>query len=348
MPDTADVESAIREALRSRSDDVVLHSTELRPVPRHRRSFAPLLAAAAVLVLAIGAAFVVTQRGGDGGSQVAGGTTGFVGFRWNLVSVRDREGTVRAPDALNPQLYFTPDGYVAASDTVNGLSGRYRLTGDGYTVSDSASTLVAYAGDDPARKRVVAAVTALFYTEVGDTGEPHATVGARVDSDTLVLTTGNVDLTYRRSGVEGNQARPSSTSQPQTAGIVGYRWNVVAFSDDKGARSLDGTTPWISFPSVTSIQGDDTINGLGGTLQLTQGGFTVSNEISSAVGVGGSPELVRTVDAVDAVFSSGDTVTVSLDGHTLTLATGRVTLTLTRGDVLAPSTEAAPSATSSS
>jgi len=116
---------------------------------------------------------------------------GFTGYDWQVVAISHDGKVMRIPARLQVALRFSPGGQFGANDSVNFHSGRYRATDDGFTTSALSSTLVGYAGHDPA---VLLAISA-----IGSFGDGvHATV--KLTADRLVVGVGSYTLSCQRSG----------------------------------------------------------------------------------------------------------------------------------------------------
>lgn len=149
----------------------------------------------------------VAVVGGCGSSVHTGSSTALAhvsGYRWRVVEIHDRAGTLRTPATSTARVSFTRDGYVLGDDTVNALQGRVHPTTRGYTVSDSAATLVGYAGDDKTVLRTVAAVDAMFFivAKSADAPAPDVQVQVTANGDTVTLHAGDTELVLARSGAE--------------------------------------------------------------------------------------------------------------------------------------------------
>jgi len=127
---------------------------------------------------------------------------GFTGYVWQVVAI-SRDGKVTSiPARLRVALRFSPGGQFGANDSVNFYSGTYRTTGDGFTTSPLAGTLVGYAGHDPA---VLLAISA-----IGSFGNgAHATV--ELTADRLVVGVGSYTLTCQRRGPQADVPAPAGT-----------------------------------------------------------------------------------------------------------------------------------------
>ena len=124
---------------------------------------------------------------------------GFTGHDWQVVAISHGGKVTSIPARLQVALRFSPGGQFGASDSVNFHSGTYRTTGDGFTTTALASTLVGYAGHDPA---VLLAISA-----IGSFGDGvHAT--AKLAADRLVVGVGSYTLTCQRRGPIGRRPPP--------------------------------------------------------------------------------------------------------------------------------------------
>src|SRR5438067_143373 len=74
---------------------------------------------------------------------------------------------LRVAESLQASWQFTADQEYLASDTVNAISGRYRLSPAGFATINAGTTLVAYVGSDPVRLAVIAAFRAMTSQAVG-------------------------------------------------------------------------------------------------------------------------------------------------------------------------------------
>ena len=127
---------------------------------------------------------------------------GFTGYEWQVVAISHGGKVTRIPARLQVALRFSPGGQFGASDSVNFHGGTYRTTGDGFTTSDIASTLVGYAGHDPA---VLLAISA-----IGSFGNGvQATV--KLTADRLVVGVGSYTLTCQRRGPQSDVPVPAGT-----------------------------------------------------------------------------------------------------------------------------------------
>ena len=127
---------------------------------------------------------------------------GFTGYAWQVVAISHGGKVASIPGRLQVALRFSPGGQFGANDSVNFHSGTYRVAGDGFTTSALSSTLVGYAGHDPA---VLLAISA-----IGSFGNGvHATVN--VTAGRLVVGVGSYTLTCQRRGAQADVPAPGGT-----------------------------------------------------------------------------------------------------------------------------------------
>src|SRR5690348_185947 len=204
-----DLETAIRDALRSRADAVPIRHTTLER--RRRRRWLPPVLAAALVIALVGITFAFVGRS-DRTTPAGSGGSAFVGFRWRLVQVDDGQGRLTLPASTKAAVAFGRDGQMNANDTVHGLSAHYRLVASGYETNGVGSTANGVAGGiTVALKRTLAAVGSCFSSPQGGSGKPPAMtpIAASVSGDRLVLHTSDGVLTFVRAG-----PAPEATSTP--------------------------------------------------------------------------------------------------------------------------------------
>jgi hypothetical protein len=127
---------------------------------------------------------------------------GFTGYVWQVVAISHGGKVTSIPARLQVALRFSPGGQFGANDSINFHSGTYRVAGDGFTTSALSSTLVGYAGDDPA---VLLAISA-----IGSFGNGvHAT--ANLTAGRLMVGIGSYTLTCQRRGPQANVPTPAGT-----------------------------------------------------------------------------------------------------------------------------------------
>jgi DNA-directed RNA polymerase specialized sigma24 family protein len=292
IPMTSELPNAIRQALHA--DELAaadLRQPALRDAPPRRpgtRILAATGSAAAIATVAVVLAVVLPAHSGDRQSAgSAGALGGVVGHRWRVTGLHDAHGTLAVPTSLRAEVGFTRDGYVLGDDTVNALQGRYRETTDGYTLRDGGTTLAAYAGKDPDRLRVIAAVDALFLVIVDSVGSrqpaPTVRVAARFDGQRLTLERGGTVLSFTRSGPQADFASQTASPTPTSGGDVGSvsgRLLAVGGPSDTPARPLPGT---VTLTDTLSKQRHSVTFGGEGT-------FTLSVPAGAYEVVGHSPQ----------------------------------------------------------
>jgi hypothetical protein len=162
---------------------------------RHRARFLALAGASIVLMsLALAACGSATSA-----RSVSPAFTGYV---WQVVAISHGGKVTSIPPRLQVALRFSPGGQFGANDSINFHSGTYRATGGGFTTSALSSTLVGYAGHDPA---VLLAISA-----IGSFGNGvHATV--TLTEGRLVIGVGSYTLTCQRRGPQANVPTPAGT-----------------------------------------------------------------------------------------------------------------------------------------
>jgi hypothetical protein len=162
---------------------------------RHRAWFLALVGACFLLMsLALAACGSATSA-----RSVSPGFTGYV---WQVFAISHGGKATNIPARLQVALRFSPGGQFGANDSVNFHSGMYRTTGDGFTTSALSSTLVGYAGHDPAALLAISAI--------GSFGNGvHAT--AKLTTGRLVVGVGSYTLTCQRRGPQANVPTRAST-----------------------------------------------------------------------------------------------------------------------------------------
>lgn len=195
-----EVEDAVRTALRDNAalitQDSLRHTAP--PAARPRKGRSAVLVAAAFVLAAGGVTTAVTLRGGDGpGHQwgVEAGSPAYVGFHWNLRKV----GEYDVPPDLRASASFLPGGDFRLFDGTNSMFGRYEATTTSVRLRDVGRTFALYAGNDPVRRAVIAAMDELTVQEAR----------VSVSADRLVVTTKSHEMVFARGDV-ATSAAPSS------------------------------------------------------------------------------------------------------------------------------------------
>jgi heat shock protein HslJ len=128
---------------------------------------------------------------------------GFAVYKWAVVAVASGGKQTPVPLRYNVYLQFAPNGEFGANEPVNFHFGTYRLTGDGFTTSQSGTTAAAYAGHDPVVLLTQDAITVAFGVA------SHAT--ATVTGDRLSVAVAGYTLICQRDGRQANFPTPSPT-----------------------------------------------------------------------------------------------------------------------------------------
>lgn len=177
---TTDLEATIRGALYDRAESLTgadlagPHAgPTIRPGAGHaprRTRLVPALVLSVVVIAAAALGVVLVARhpaqrlaatGSTAPSQPTQPVSAIVGYRWTLQTVQADGRTVPVAASLKVILDLRADDTFSGSDSVNGIGGRYVLTEAGIRVTESGTTLIAYAGNDPDRLMVIHGVDAL-------------------------------------------------------------------------------------------------------------------------------------------------------------------------------------------
>jgi hypothetical protein len=126
----------------------------------------------------------------------------FAGYKWSVVSIGHDGRNTAIPASYSVYLEFTPDGQFMANEPVNGHSGSYRLTGDGFIASDVAQSLVGYTGADP--------VVLLAQRAISSFNVP-ANATASVTGNRLTVVISGYTLICQRDGKQADWPAPSPT-----------------------------------------------------------------------------------------------------------------------------------------
>lgn len=219
---STDLPTAIREALHA--DDITAadlrHPTlRVRARPVGRRVVSIAGAVVAVAAVAIALAVIPGSPSEQRPATGNGALSGVVGYRWRVTEIEE-SGTTPGPmprvlASLHAEIDFTRDGYVLGNDTVNALQANYRTVPAGYTVRNAVSSAVGTAGMTPRRKRIVAAVDALFFNSRA--GRP-VTVQVFLTGNRLLLARGSVGIFLRRAGTQPDFFSQTSSPTPTRSG----------------------------------------------------------------------------------------------------------------------------------
>lgn len=189
----------------------------------------PILAAAAAFaVVAVVILLARSHQGQPGPVTVAplppaspgAVSSDYVGSRWRLTAVTDRRGTTEIPASTDAWLELAADGELIASDDVNTISGHFTITSAGFDVSDTATTLVGFADNDPAR---VAAVIGIDAVTINSQAARSAASSAPEAQPVHVTCPVGRPRTAERPGQRGEaHVRPQRTG-PQTGHSAIYQ-----------------------------------------------------------------------------------------------------------------------------
>jgi hypothetical protein len=164
--------------------------------PMRHRAWFPVLTGACTLLMSL----ALAACGSAAPAKPA--PPGFTGYVWQVVAISHDGKVTSIPARMQATLRFSPGGQFGANDSINFHSGTYRTTGDGFTTSTLASTLVGYAGHDPAVLLTIGAIGSF------DNGV-HATV--KLTADRLVVGVGSYTLTCQRRGPQADLPPPAGT-----------------------------------------------------------------------------------------------------------------------------------------
>ncbi len=182
-----EVEDRVRTALRDNAalitQDSLRHNAPR--AARQPRTRSAVLVAAAFVLAAGGVTAAISLRGNDSpGLQWGAETPAYAGFRWHLRTVGDHE----VPADLGASASFRPGGDFQLSDGTNSMFGHYDATATSVRLRDVGRTFALYAGDDPVRLAVIAAMDELTAREAR----------VSVSKDRLVVTTDSHELVFTR------------------------------------------------------------------------------------------------------------------------------------------------------
>lgn len=165
-----------------------------------------------VAALAVAVAAVISSCADDahqlrpGGSATVGpAPRTLVGSRWLLTEIKAGPRSLSVAPSLHASWQFGADQHFLASDTVNAISGLYRLGPNSFRTIDAATSLAGYLGHDPVRLAVIAAFQAMTTRPVD--------VASDAPPSTAVLRVAGYVLTFRRSGPAAVAAPATRTSE---------------------------------------------------------------------------------------------------------------------------------------
>ncbi len=195
-----DLETAVRDALHARADAVEPRESELRS--RSRRWLPPTIAAALVVGL-VALTLVLVTRNNATTPPAAPKSSSFVGYRWRLVQIDDRQGRLTLPSSTKAEVEFGQRGTMTGNDTVHSLQVGYRVVATGYEPGGSLmSSGNGVAGPiSTSLKRTLFAIGSCFSSTQSDGSKPPQTapIAATVHGDRLTLHTTDGTLTFVRA-----------------------------------------------------------------------------------------------------------------------------------------------------
>ncbi|GAA0813667.1 hypothetical protein [Spirilliplanes yamanashiensis] len=153
-------------------------------------------------------------------------SAGYLGSHWRLAAVTDRRGTTAIPASVGAWLELAADGTLLASDGVNVINGHVTGAGAGFDVYEAITTLVGYAGDNPAEVAAVTGIHAVTSgppvtsSAPGDGSQAppvHVTVLAS-DGEQLTVQGSGVRLTFVRTGPAGRLDMKPVPAESRSAG----------------------------------------------------------------------------------------------------------------------------------
>lgn len=127
---------------------------------------------------------------------------GFTGYDWQVVAIGHGGKVTAIPARLGVALQFWPRGQFGSNDGINGYSGTYRTTGDGFKADVVAGTAMGYAGNDP---------TTLLSIRAMQSFDDGARATVSLTGDRLVVNVGSYTLTCLRASLPTDAPAPTGT-----------------------------------------------------------------------------------------------------------------------------------------
>lgn len=214
---TTDLGATIRDAMRDRAAAITgadLAAPPTHPTvvlgaghaPRRRARLVPALALSVVAVAVVALAVAAAARhpahrpaATTAPSQPTHPASAIVGYRWTLQTVQADGRTVLVAASPAVTLELRADGTFSGTDSVNGIGGRYVVTEAGIRVTESGTTLIAYAGHDQDRLLIIRGVDALVFGagRAADAERPVRVLGGGMK---FTVSPPGFVLTYTRAG----------------------------------------------------------------------------------------------------------------------------------------------------
>jgi hypothetical protein len=120
---------------------------------------------------------------------------------------------------------------------------------------------------------------------------------------------------------------------PAGTGFAGYKWTIVSISHDGTITPVPAAAKYALYLQFTPdghFGANDPVNYHSGSYQVTQGGFTTSSLMNTAMGyIGHDPVILLSRSAVSA-FDDAANAKAGVSGNTLTVSVGGYTLTAQR------------------
>ena len=167
------------------------------------------VAVAAVVLLAGGLAACASSP--NSSTDASASRAIFVGYRWLLTTLESPTlgpSTVPLDPRDPPEISFTSDGQLGASDGVNYMTGSYSLTASGYHCDQGGGTAVGSIPQRGLRQAIIDGMDMLAaqFEPVTVKIKPGTT------ADTVLMTADGYTLTFRQDGRVRPEGPPSRTS----------------------------------------------------------------------------------------------------------------------------------------
>jgi hypothetical protein len=147
-------------------------------------------------------------------------TAGYVGSRWRLTTVSDRDRTTAIPSSVDAWLELASNGELLASNDVNVTNAHFITTSTGFDVSDPVTSAVGYIGNDPAQVAATIGINAMTSQVMSSAAsslpqtQPVRVTVLSADRTHLTIQAGGVRLTFVRNGPVRTFPPPVISSAP--------------------------------------------------------------------------------------------------------------------------------------
>lgn len=251
----------------------------------------------AVRVLA-GCVLVLSLLGGcsDGGDDASTTTEGvdvnpLAMTEWHLVSMELDGELTEFSGSTVPTIEFTEDR-LSMTDGVNTAGGGYRLEGTTFSAGPLASTLIGYLDPPRPEHRLIALV--------------DAASEAVVDGSTLVIRSGDAELTYARGPAEPTPVELENTS-----------WTLTDISSENVSTNATlGPVPAVVTFGEGTVEAYDGLNTATGTYELDGVELSVELDSVSEVPVTGEAlpqyQLIELLEQVDGAQLVGEALLLTV------------------------------------